>query len=42
MGDKYRACLNCVNGKVWNEKTKRNDLDCTACNGTGRIAIPNL
>lgn len=38
-----KTCMNCNGaGKVWNDKTKRNDKTCPACNGTGRIVVGNI
>ncbi len=38
-----KTCMNCNGaGKVWNDKTKRNDKTCSACNGTGRIVVGNI
>lgn len=38
-----KICAHCNgSGKVWNEKTKANDLTCPACNGTGRIIIQTI
>ncbi len=38
-----KKCVNCNGeGKVWNEKTQRNDKKCIACNGTGRIVVGNI
>lgn len=38
-----RRCMNCNGtGKVWNEKTQKNDLKCSACGGTGKIIVQNV
>jgi len=35
---KTKTCSNCMGeGKVWNERTKKNDLKCPACDGRGWV-----
>lgn len=38
-----RVCMNCNGaGRVWNPKTRQNDLICTACGGSGKIVISTI
>lgn len=41
MSSKPRTCMHCNGmGKVWNPKTQKNDLTCSACNGKGYVIVP--